>query len=483
VVVGAGLGGLSAACHLLGAGWDVRVIERLAGPGGRAGRLERDGFRFDTGPIVLTMPDLLEATFAAAGEPMASHLRLTRLDPAYRACFADGSELRVRAGRTEMADEVAAVCGAEEAERFLRYCDWLGRLCRLEMDSFLDRNYDHPTDLLRPVGPALALLRLGALRRLDGVVRHAFRDERMRRLFSFQALYAGVAPQRALGVLAVIGYMDVVAGVWATEGGMHAVAEGLAGAVLAAGGRIDYGTPVETVVTAGGDRGPVQGVRVAGDVVPADAVVVNADLPGGYALVPGLAPPGRVRRAHCSPSAVVWHAGVRGVPGDGIAHHNIHFSGPWAEAFRALDEGRRMPDPSLLVSVPTLSDPGLAPEGSSVLYTLEPVPNLTSPLDWSQLRAVVRDELAARVAALGYPVEVVTEELVDPTDWAAQGLVAGTPFSFSHRFLQSGPFRPANVDARVPGLVFVGTGTVPGVGIPMVLLSGRLAAERLGSAA
>jgi phytoene desaturase len=483
VVVGAGLGGLSAACHLLGAGWDVRVIERLPGPGGRAGRLERDGFRFDTGPTVLTMPGLLEATFAAAGRPMAAHLRLSRLDPAYRACFADGSELRVRAERSEMAEEVAAVCGADEAERFVRYCDWLGRLCRVEMDGFLARNYDHATDLLRPVGPAFALLRLGALRRLDGVVRRAFRDERMRRLFSFQALYAGVAPQRALGVLAVIGYMDVVAGVWAAEGGMHAVAEALAGAVVAAGGRIDYGTPVEAVVTTGGDRGPVRGVRVAGDVVPADAVVVNADLPGGYALVPGLRPPARVRRAHCSPSAVVWHAGVRGVPGAGVAHHNIHFAGPWASAFRALDDGRRMPDPSLLVSVPTVSDPGLAPQGSSVLYTLEPVPNLTAPLDWSRLRGVVRDELATRVAALGYPVDVVTEEVVDPTDWAAQGMVAGTPFSLSHRFLQSGPFRPPNVDARVPGLVFVGTGTVPGVGIPMVLLSGRLAAERLGSAA
>jgi phytoene desaturase len=482
VVVGAGLGGLSAACHLLGAGWDVRVIERLDRPGGRAGRLERGGFSFDTGPTVLTMPGLLESTFAAAGRSMSDHLRLTRLDPAYRACFADGSELRVWAERTAMAAEVAAVCGPDEAERFVRYCDWLARLCRVELDAFLDRNYDHPSDLVRPLGPALALLRLGALRRLDGVVRRAFRDERMRRLFSFQALYAGVAPQRALGVLAVIGYMDVVAGVWAAEGGMHAVAEGLADAVVAAGGRIDYSTPVEAVVTSGGDGGPVRGVRVAGDVVPADAVVVNADLPGAYALVPGLRPPARLRRAHCSPSAVVWHAGVRGVPGTAVAHHNIHFARSWAGAFRALDEGRRMPDPSLLVSVPTVSDPGLAPEGSSVLYTLEPVPNLTAALDWPRLRATVRDELATRVAQLGYPVDVVEEELVDPTDWARQGLVAGTPFSLSHRFLQSGPFRPANVDGRVPGLVFVGTGTVPGVGVPMVLLSGRLAAERLGAA-
>jgi phytoene desaturase len=483
VVVGAGFGGLAAACHLAGSGWDVEVLERLDAPGGRAARIERDGFRFDTGPTVLTMPDLLAATFAAAGAEMDDHLRLTRLDPAYRACFADGSELRVRADRDAMVDEVARVCGPAEADAFDRYCDWLGRLHRVEMPAFLDRNYDGVADLVRPLGPALAVLRLGALRRLDRVVARAFRDERLRRLFSFQALYAGVAPHRALGLLAVIGYMDVVAGVWAARGGMHAVATGLADALAKAGGRIRYGTPVDEIVLAGGDRGPVRGVRTGGQVVGADGVVVNADLPAAYGLVPGLRPPARLRRARFAPSAVVWHAGVRGRPAAGHAHHNIHFGRAWRGAFRALEDGRRMPDPSLLVSVPTATEPELAPPGCSVLYALEPVPNLTGGPDWSRLRGTVRRELADRVAHLGYPVDVVEEALFDPVDWARQGLAAGTPFSLGHRFSQSGPFRPANVDDRAPGLVFAGTGTVPGVGVPMVLLSGKLAAERLGPGA
>jgi phytoene desaturase len=414
---------------------------------------------------------------------MDDHLELTRLDPAYRACFADGSELRVRADRDAMAAEVARVCGPAEAERFDRYCDWLGRLCRLEVPSFLDRNYDHVTDLVRSLGPALGLLRLGALRRLDRVVARAFHDDRLRRLFSFQSLYAGIAPHRALGVLAVIGYMDVVAGVWAARGGMHAVATGLADALAKAGGRISYGRSVDEVVLADGDRGTVRGVRTAGDLVTADAVVVNADLPGAYGLLPGIRPPASLRRARYSPSAVVWHAGVRGRPAAGHAHHNIHFGQAWRRSFRDLDDGRRMSDPSLLVSVPTLSDPELAPPGCSVLYTLEPVPNLTGGLDWARLRATVRSELSARIQRLGYPVDTVEESLVDPVDWARQGLAAGTPFSLSHSFLQSGPFRPSNVDDRAPGLVFVGTGTVPGVGVPMVLLSGKLAAERLGPGA
>jgi phytoene desaturase len=164
-----------------------------------------------------------------------------------------------------------------------------------------------------------------------------------------------------------------------------------------------------------------------------------------------------------------------------VAHHNLHFGAAWAGSFRALtSDGVRMPDPSTLVSVPTLTDPALAPPGGAVLYALEPVPNLTAGIDWRVEGPCTEDDLRARLARFGYPVDdVVTSHLVDPRDWAAQGLVAGTPFSLTHRFSQSGPFRPANVERRAPGLVFAGCGTVPGVGVPMVLLSGRLAAERV----
>jgi phytoene desaturase len=131
------------------------------------------------------------------------------------------------------------------------------------------------------------------------------------------------------------------------------------------------------------------------------------------------------------------------------------------------------------VSVPSLDDPSMAPAGCSTLYVLEPVPNLDGKVDWSHERARVRDDLAARVSALGYPADVEVEELVDPTDWERQGMERGTPFALSHKFWQTGPFRPGNVDKRAPGLVLVGSGTVPGVGVPMVLISGRLAAQRV----
>jgi phytoene desaturase len=165
----------------------------------------------------------------------------------------------------------------------------------------------------------------------------------------------------------------------------------------------------------------------------------------------------------------------------GAGHHNIHFGRAWDDAFvDLLDRGRVMADPSRYVAVPSIHDPAAAPAGHSSLYVLEPVPNLhVGTIHWETETAPFRDRLHTFLATAGYDGEIVTEKLVTPIDWQAQGMAAGTPFSLAHTFSQTGPFRPRNVDRRVPGLVFAGSGTTPGVGIPMVLVSGKLAADRV----
>ena len=479
VVLGAGLGGLSAACHLAGRGHEVVVLEREAVPGGRAGVLERDGFRFDTGPTVLTMAGILGDTFAAAGADMADHVRLSPVDPLYRACFADGSTIRVRAGREAMLAELREVCGPAEAAGFERFCRWLTELYELELPRFIDRDYDSPLDLARPLRPALDLVRLGGFRKLANVVADHFDDERLRKLFSFQAMYAGLSPFAALAVYCVITYMDTVEGVWFPEGGIHAVPAGLAAAAEKAGATFRYGDAVERIEHG---RGTPLRVRLAsGERIDADAVVANPDLPEVYRhLLPDVDPPRVVRRGHYSPSCLVWLAGVRGGPPADAAHHNIHFGDAWRSSFdELLDEGVAMRDPSILVTMPTVGDPSLAPDGCTSLYALEPVPNLDGAVDWAVDGARITERLQARVASLGYPTDVVVEEVVDPVEWERRGMARGTPFALSHRFFQTGPFRARNWEPKVPGLVFVGSGTLPGVGVPMVLLSGRLAADRV----
>jgi phytoene desaturase len=480
VVVGAGFGGLSAALRLRAAGADVTVLEREDRPGGRAGRLERGGYRFDTGPSVITMPELFAELFALHGERLADHVVLERLDPAYRGVFPDGSVLHVRGSVEAMEAEVRDVCGPAEAARFLRFAAHLESLYRAEYATFIDANFDSPLDLVRPAAMA-RVVRLGGFRRVANLVADYLHDWRLQRLFTFQSMYAGMSPYEALGVYAVIAYMDAIAGVHGVVGGVHALSQALGDLAVRAGIDLRLSTPVERVdVRAGRAVGVLLG---DGERITADAVVLNPDLPIAYRdLLPPEATPAGVRKLRYSPSCLVLHLGLT-TPLDGAAHHNIHFGADYRGAFDDLLAGRLQRDASWFLSVPTVSDPSLAPPGGDVGFYLLPVPNLqTGPIDWDVQGPRERDLALDRIEAAGYgPVRqsLAVQEVVTPADWAAQGLAAGTPFAASHHFGQTGPFRPANVAPAVERLVFVGSSTVPGVGVPMVLVSGKLAAERV----
>jgi phytoene desaturase len=491
VVVGAGLGGLACAIRLAAAGREVTLLEREQHPGGRAGRLSVDGYEFDTGPTVLTMPELVADLFGAVGEDLADWLDLTRLDPAYRAHFPDGSTLDVIADTARMAGEVARVCGPREADGYLRFVDYARELWRLERADFIERNFDAPSDLL--TANLLRLLAAGGFGRLQARVNRFFRDPRTRRVFSFQAMYAGLAPHRALALYAVIAYLDTVAGVYFPRGGIHALPQAMDGVADKHGVTIHYGTSAARVEVAHGRAAGV--VTTDGRRFPADAVVLNPDLPIAYRdLLPGgtrWRPPWLGRLRH-SPSCVVLHVGSsQGYRR--IAHHNVHFGRQWRQTFdEVMRHGRLMSDPSLLVTNPSRTDPGMAPPGRHTYYVLAPAPNLdprrsdAPTLDWhGGLGAVYRDELIATLEQRGYHgfadgVEV--SRVVTPADWAADGMAGGTPFAVAHTLRQTGPFRPGNLHPTLSNVVFAGSGTQPGVGVPMVLISGRLAAQRITGA-
>jgi phytoene desaturase len=485
VVVGAGLAGLSTAMRLAGAGRRVTVLEREPVPGGRAGLLElaapdgRGTYRFDTGPTVLTMPSLIEDCFASLGECMADWLELLPVEPVYRGEFADGSHIDVHADREAMAEEVARVCGSAEARGYRRYVHALSRLYRYEVRDFIDRNLDSPVALLTPNLARLAAA--GGFRRLAPFVARYLRDPRLQRLFSFQAMYAGVSPQQALALYAVISYMDAVAGVVLPRGGMHALPRALAAAADRHGVELRYGT---TVTGLERRAGRVRAVTTAdGDRVAADVVVLSPDLPVVYRDLLG-GQPWSVRRLRYSPSCFLLLAGVRDDDGD-AAHHTLSFGDAWEGTFDDLLSGRLMRDPSLLLSRPTATDPSLAPPGRGIRYVLAPVPHLrvaSTPLNWERLAPRYRDHVLGTLAARGHdvgPIEV--EHVTTPLGWRARGMEAGTPFAAAHTFRQTGPFRPGNLPGRLVGenVVLTGSGTQPGVGVPMVLVSGRLAAERV----
>ncbi|MFI6348183.1 phytoene desaturase family protein [Streptomyces sp. NPDC050560] len=477
VVVGAGLSGLSAALHLLGAGRSVTVVERERVPGGRAGLELAGGYRIDTGPTVLTMPDLVEEALGSVGARMGDHLDLVRLDPAYRAWFADGSRIEVHTDPAAMEAEIERVADAREAAGYRRLRGWLERLYRVQMRTFIDANFDSPLGLL--TGDLARLAALGGFGSWHGRVARHLRDERLRRLFTFQALYAGVAPTRALAAYAVIAYMDTVAGVWFPRGGMHALPRAMARAAAGAGARLVLGSGVTALERAGGRAVAVRTAR--GERIPCDAVVLTCDLPAAHRLLG--AAPRRPLPLRYAPSAVLLHTGgARTWPQ--LAHHTLSFGRAWDRTFRQLTRtGELMSDPSLLITRPTATDPSLAPEGRHLHYLLAPCPNLRrGRQDWDRIAVRYRDGLAATLERRGMPgfaAGLDVEKLVTPADWARQGLAAGTPFSVAHTFAQTGPFRPRNLPSGWENVVLAGCGTTPGVGVPTVIVSGKLAAARI----
>ncbi|WP_068160109.1 phytoene desaturase family protein [Rhodococcus phenolicus] len=495
VVVGAGLAGLSAALHLRGNGREVTVLERDRAVGGRVGTHAGPGYEIDNGATVLTMPELISDALAAVGADFTSvdpPLRIHPMTPAYHARFADGSSLDVYSDPDRMVAEVTRVCGPDEARRYLRLRRWLADIFDAEFARFMDANFDSPLDLVGSADAArdlLRLVRLGGFGRLGARVNRKVSDPRLRRIFTFQALYAGVAPARALAVYAAIAHMDTSLGVFSVDGGMRSVARALADALVTAGGTVRLGAEVADLEFEG--RRVVAVRTVDGDRHPCDAVVLTPDLP----VVDALLPRPRRRPTVASPSAVVLHGTVPTSVTAGWAaghHHTIDFGSAWEDTFAEITarrgRGRLMRDPSLLITRPALSDPGLLLTRDGVehepLSVLAPCPNLDSaPFDWQELACPYSAELCSVLERRGYggiTAGFRIDRVDTPRTWFDRGMIAGSPFGGAHLFRQTGPFRRRNLDPRYPNVVLAGSGTVPGVGVPTVLLSGRLAAERLG---
>lgn len=489
IVIGAGMGGLATALRLAHQGFSVTVLEKQSRPGGRSNIIEQDGFRVDTGPTILVMKDTFEDTYRAIGRDLNERLEFTQLDPNYRIYYHDQTYIDLYSNMAQLAQEVEKVSPGA-AERLFRFIGEGAKKFELGM-AFVDRNFDRLIDLANP--QALGrLLSTGAQENLYRQVSNFFQgNDKLTKAFSFHSMFLGLSPFDSLAMYSLITYADLALGMWYPKGGIYAVIEDMVQLAKELGVDIRTSAAVDEILIEAGQRGPqVRGVRLQnGEELTADLVISNADLPYTYQqLVPAryrrAYPDRKLERMQYACSGYLLYLGVDKTY-DHMRHQALYFSEDYRANLDAIFKDLTLPaEPSFHLNVPTVTDPSLAPPGHSLIYLLAPMPNLQAKIDWDQAAPIVREQLLDQLEKLVDPEirqHIVWEQEYRPDDFQKDiNAVHGTAFgSLAHGFFQSSYFRPHNKARDIHGLYFVGQGTYPGIGMPMVHLSAKLVSERI----
>lgn len=473
IVIGAGLGGLSAAITLAARGERVVVYEQLERPGGKMGEHRAEGFRWDTGPSVLTMLDVYEDLFAAAGRRFEDYVELVPLDPVTRYFWRDGLVLDATADRAEMRSRIAAFSPADAA-RYDAFMDYAAALFATVKEPFLYRRKPAVRDLMKL--PLRDVLKIDALRTMSRSTEAVFHDRRLQQLFNRFATYNGSSPYKVPATLNSIAHVEMGAGAYYPRGGMHRMAEAYERLAIELGVEMRYGAAVRRIVV---ESGRATGVELADGrrVTGARAVIVNADYAHARVRLLDAAP---ATRLEPSCSGFVLLLGVRGEH-ERLAHHNIFFSEDYRREFDDIFE-RRVPceDPTLYVCITSRTDPAHAPQGCENWFVLVNAPYLSEAWDWrihaAGYAARIR-EMLARCAGLD-AADVLYEKILTPADLQqTYGGNRGAIYGFSSNSMAAAFLRPDNRDAEIRGLYYAGGSTHPGGGVPLVTLSGRAAAE------
>ncbi len=486
-VIGAGMGGLAAALRLAAQGFDVTVLERAAGPGGKMRRVAVGTSQLDAGPTVFTMKWVFERLFDAIGESFEAHVDLHRAETLARHAWQDGSTLDLFADEARSEDAIAAFAGPAEARNYRRFCAESAEMFGLLKDPFLCR----PGPSLPGLIGAFGLGGFSALRRMQPfntmwrALGRYFRDPRLRQLFARYATYCGSSPFQAPATLILVPHVEQD-GVWYVEGGMHAVALAFARLIAARGGTIRYGAGVSEILVSGGS---VKGLRLeSGEQLVADAVVVNADSAAVAARLLGAAaaeavPP--VAPGQRSLSAMTWllEAQTSGFP---LLRHNVFFSRDYPSEFRTLFKDRRLPDePTVYICAQDRQDlPAPATTAAERLLCLVNAPAIGDGKDLKreEIEACER-QTHGLLERCGLTIERRPEAsvLVTPRDF--HRLFPGTGGALygraSHGWRAS-LGRPGCRTA-IAGLYLAGGSVHPAPGVPMATLSGLMAAESLAA--
>jgi phytoene desaturase len=495
LVIGAGIGGITAATHLAQRGMKVMVLEKNSRPGGRCDRFSREGHKFDAGPTLLVMPLLYESEFAAlgAGAPVGELLNLRRVDPTYHLVFDNGSKLALTSDMKSMQEQLEAF-EPDSFSGLLRYMEEGHRHYYLGMEKLVNRDFHKASDFFK-------VSNLPLLHRLKPLVNHYrnmssyFADPRLKAAFTFQDVYMGLSPFEAPATFSMMPYTELAHGVWYPKGGMYSIVEVLMELAQRAGVEFVFDTPVERIEVNGDQAQSV--ILANGRYIKSDVVIANADLPYVYNnLLPQESEAKQLARKRFSCSVISFFWGVDKVYKQ-LNPHTLFLADDYRENFDSIIRDLDLPaNPCLYVHAPARLDPAMAPEGQDTLIAIVPVGHISEDgeqakhaaerqcgQDWAEIRDQARQQVFRRLRILGITdleSHLKFEVNYTPLSWRKRyNLMKGSTHGLCHNLAQLAYFRPRNQHSRYHNLYFVGASTHPGTGLPTAMVSGRLVAERI----
>jgi phytoene desaturase len=477
VVIGAGIGGLSAAMRLGAKGYRVTILDKLESPGGRGSCLWQNGHRFDLGPTIVTVPQAFQELWAACGRRFEDDIDLRALDPYYEIRWPDGSQFFANGSDEDMEAEVMRLSPRDLPgyRKFLRESEkryWFG------FEDLGRRSMHKLWDLIK-VLPTFVWYR--ADRSIHAHASRLVKDERLRMALSFHPLFIGGDPLNVTSMYSLVSHLEKAFGVHYAMGGVDAIAQAMVRVIEDQGGLVRYSAEVDEIVLSGKR---VSGVRmIDGAVIKSDIVISNADAGHTYTRLMRNHPRKRwtdskLKRTRWSMGLFVWYFGTKGTRGmwKDVGHHTI-LSGPRYEGLLRdiFVNGKLTEDMSLYIHRPTITDPGAAPDGDDTFYALSPVPHLghDNGVDWGEIEETYRKKVQAVLEERllpGLGQHLSASAVFTPETFRDRYLSPhGAGFSIEPRILQSAWFRPHNISEEAEGLFLVGAGTHPGAGLPGVV--------------
>ena len=476
LVIGSGFGGLAAAIRLAAKGWRVQVLEKLEVPGGRARVHHVDGYVFDAGPTIITVPFLLEELWALAGRKMADDVELRLLDPFYRIRFPDGDHFDYSGDPERMRAEVLRI-DPSAGPGYTAFMAEADQCYQLGFEALGCKAFDNLGDLIKAV-PSLARMR--GWRSLHTMVARHFKHDKLRKAMSLQSLLIGGNPFSVTCAYALINALERRYGVHWAMGGTGAVVNGLVRVLEGMGGSLRTGAEVRHIDV---EKGRATGVVLAnGEKIKADIVVSNADTAWTYkhlidAKHRRVWTDAKLERGKYSMSLFVWYFGTN-KRYDDVPHHMMVLGPRYEALLKDIFKRHHLADDfSLYLHRPTATDTSMAPAGCDTFYALSPVPHLQSGTDWATqaepYRAAIAEALEATVLP-GLREHLTVSFYTTPLDFQDNLLsYKGAAFGLEPLLLQSAWFRPHNRSEDVDGLFMVGASTHPGAGVPGVLMSAK----------